>query len=224
MSDLDGLIRASLKAPDDQAPRLVMADWLDERNDPRGPALRVSHDLSFGELPEAKPVVSNWGRHPSNRLACRLALIAYERRTRQWKIDEMYLTTCELYACRLIGPKRRDAWLRGPYRKMFDEWPFLRYPAAALERFSTLYFRNAAAVLMRACGDCQLPFDQLDRLDWPLARSILSAARDWIYKRMFEAVKDDRGTWYGYRRFVSYPNGRRVHGAKARAFLDHNAG
>lgn len=34
-----------LDAPDDSAPRLVFADWLEERDDPRGELIRLLHDL-----------------------------------------------------------------------------------------------------------------------------------------------------------------------------------
>src|ERR1700722_6836181 len=34
---------AIAEAPDDEVPRLVFADWLEERNDPRGPLLRDRH-------------------------------------------------------------------------------------------------------------------------------------------------------------------------------------
>jgi uncharacterized protein (TIGR02996 family) len=36
-------LRAIAEAPEDDAPRLVYADWLDERNDPRAEYLRVEH-------------------------------------------------------------------------------------------------------------------------------------------------------------------------------------
>lgn len=222
MDDGDALIRACLKAPADQAPRLILADWLDERGDPRGPALRVSLDLSFGELPGGRQVAGSWGRHPEHRLASRLALVAYERRAAEWKIPSMYLTACELYACRLIDAKRRDAWLHGPYLKMVGTWPVMRYPETiGSSRDIRPYYRNRAAMLMRACGDCQLPFGYLAPKDRPLADAVLSAARDWIYARMFEAVKDRHG-WVGYRRFIAYPHGRRVQGDRPRAYLDHN--
>src|SRR5438552_4028733 len=35
-----GLWSAIAEAPEDEAPRLIFADWLEERNDPRGPLLR----------------------------------------------------------------------------------------------------------------------------------------------------------------------------------------
>src|SRR5688500_14192684 len=41
MSDDLDFIRALQASPDDDAPRLVFADWLDERGDPRGPLLRL---------------------------------------------------------------------------------------------------------------------------------------------------------------------------------------
>jgi len=38
-------LRAAFAAPDDAAPRLVYADWLDERHDPRGPVVRLAERL-----------------------------------------------------------------------------------------------------------------------------------------------------------------------------------
>ena len=35
-----GLWNAIAEAPEDEVPRLIFADWLEERNDPRGPLLR----------------------------------------------------------------------------------------------------------------------------------------------------------------------------------------
>ena len=39
-ADEDRFIQAIAAAPNDEATRLVYADWLEERNDPRGPFLR----------------------------------------------------------------------------------------------------------------------------------------------------------------------------------------
>src|SRR5436190_21335849 len=36
----EGLWNAITKAPEDEVPRLILADWLEERNDPRAPLLR----------------------------------------------------------------------------------------------------------------------------------------------------------------------------------------
>jgi uncharacterized protein (TIGR02996 family) len=41
MADHAAFMRAILAAPDDDLPRLVYADWLDERGDPRGEFIRV---------------------------------------------------------------------------------------------------------------------------------------------------------------------------------------
>ena len=35
-----GFWDAITEAPEDEVPRLIFADWLEERNDPRGPLLR----------------------------------------------------------------------------------------------------------------------------------------------------------------------------------------
>jgi uncharacterized protein (TIGR02996 family) len=41
MGDEEAFLRAIAQAPDDDAPRLVYADWLDERGDPRADYVRV---------------------------------------------------------------------------------------------------------------------------------------------------------------------------------------
>jgi uncharacterized protein (TIGR02996 family) len=46
MTDDEAFIRAVVAAPADDAPRLVYADWLDERGDPRGAFLRA--ELTWG--------------------------------------------------------------------------------------------------------------------------------------------------------------------------------
>lgn len=43
MSEDEAFIRAIVDNPGDDTARLVYADWLDERNDPRGPYLRAEH-------------------------------------------------------------------------------------------------------------------------------------------------------------------------------------
>jgi uncharacterized protein (TIGR02996 family) len=45
MNDDEAFIRAIVAAPGDDAPRLVYADWLDERGDPRGSYLRLEAEI-----------------------------------------------------------------------------------------------------------------------------------------------------------------------------------
>ena len=53
MSDPDAFLRQILATPGDDAPRLAFADWLDERNDPRGPYLRA--ECRAAQSPDARP-------------------------------------------------------------------------------------------------------------------------------------------------------------------------
>jgi uncharacterized protein (TIGR02996 family) len=46
MNDDHAFLRAIADAPYDDAPRLVYADWLDERGDPRGEYLRLDYQLA----------------------------------------------------------------------------------------------------------------------------------------------------------------------------------
>jgi len=53
MNDDLGFLRDIMANPNDPVPRLIYADWLDERDDPRGEFLRL--ELQFRELPENDP-------------------------------------------------------------------------------------------------------------------------------------------------------------------------
>ncbi len=54
MTDDEGFIRAVQATPGDDLPRLVYADWLDERNDPRGTFLRLDVALHATD-PHSRP-------------------------------------------------------------------------------------------------------------------------------------------------------------------------
>jgi uncharacterized protein (TIGR02996 family) len=47
------LLRDILTEPDDEAPRLVYADWLEERGDPLGQLVRLGIELQRDYLPRA---------------------------------------------------------------------------------------------------------------------------------------------------------------------------
>src|SRR5438477_5170948 len=51
--DDDAFLQVVLDRPDDDAPRLVYADWLEERGDPRGEFIRVQCELA--RLPADDP-------------------------------------------------------------------------------------------------------------------------------------------------------------------------
>src|SRR6266702_3050247 len=46
MIDHDTFLQAIIEAPDDDTPRLIYADWLEERGDPRGEFIRVQCALT----------------------------------------------------------------------------------------------------------------------------------------------------------------------------------
>src|SRR5579862_3514386 len=46
MTPDDAFLQAILESPDDDAPRLIYADWLEERDDPRGEFIRVQCELA----------------------------------------------------------------------------------------------------------------------------------------------------------------------------------
>lgn len=61
MSEDEAFIRAIVDSPGDDTPRLVYADWLDDRDDPRGTYLRAEREWAkrrrkaFWKPPETKP-------------------------------------------------------------------------------------------------------------------------------------------------------------------------
>jgi uncharacterized protein (TIGR02996 family) len=57
MTDEEPFIRAIVDSPGDETPRLVYADWLEERGDPRAPYLRAEH-----EVPKRFPMYADWER------------------------------------------------------------------------------------------------------------------------------------------------------------------
>jgi uncharacterized protein (TIGR02996 family) len=51
MTHEEAFLQAIIESPEDDAPRLVYADWLEERGDPRGEFLRL--ECRLRSLPEA---------------------------------------------------------------------------------------------------------------------------------------------------------------------------
>src|SRR5262245_35037410 len=49
MSSEESFMKAILQAPDDDALRLVYADWLEERGDPRGEFIRIQCERARGD-------------------------------------------------------------------------------------------------------------------------------------------------------------------------------
>jgi uncharacterized protein (TIGR02996 family) len=68
MTDEEPFIRAIVDSPGDETPRLVYADWLEERGDPRGAYLRAEHAWARSRKPSplkkvrrfAKPLDAVW--------------------------------------------------------------------------------------------------------------------------------------------------------------------
>src|SRR5262249_51734963 len=48
--EAEGFLQAILAAPEDDTPRLVYADWLEERGDPRGEFIRIQCELAAMNL------------------------------------------------------------------------------------------------------------------------------------------------------------------------------
>src|SRR5262245_7718189 len=90
MTDRDALLRAIYETPDDDAPRLIYADWLDENGDPRqAEFIRVQVELArlpadkrkespiFARERELWKDIRRWRFLPSN-WTC-LAIDSYQR-------------------------------------------------------------------------------------------------------------------------------------------------
>jgi uncharacterized protein (TIGR02996 family) len=108
MSDRDALLQAICETPDDDAPRLVYADWLEEHGDPRQAELiRVQIELARGpeKVREAKPLTSKlselWEYFDQWQFAIgdwrQQALHNYDRGfPKEWKgTTESFLSRCE---------------------------------------------------------------------------------------------------------------------------------
>jgi uncharacterized protein (TIGR02996 family) len=70
MTDDEAFIRAIVDRPGDDLPRLVYADWLDERGDPRGEYLRIEMELAKeAKKPQADGTVTfQWVELPDSGL------------------------------------------------------------------------------------------------------------------------------------------------------------
>src|SRR5262245_39883880 len=53
MTPEEAFLQATLDTPDEDAPRLIYADWLEERGDPRGEFIRVQCALARPDLNDA---------------------------------------------------------------------------------------------------------------------------------------------------------------------------
>lgn len=65
MMEETAFVAAILAAPHDDAPRLVFADWLNERNDPRGEWLRITirlQQLLWNNAPAENAAKQSWVR------------------------------------------------------------------------------------------------------------------------------------------------------------------
>jgi uncharacterized protein (TIGR02996 family) len=76
-----GFWNAIAEAPEDEVPRLIFADWLEDRNDPRGPLLRERQYWSHLNADGRDPVqmvlgiLDSWPHRPGNRLLEAAALV-----------------------------------------------------------------------------------------------------------------------------------------------------
>lgn len=87
-TEAEGFLTRIRANPDDDGPRLVFADWLDEQGDPRGAFIRVQLALAQLEQEEAAAGTENLGRTDRDHTRARLQLDEQELRDaheKEWK-------------------------------------------------------------------------------------------------------------------------------------------
>lgn len=98
MNEDEAFIRAIVDSPGDDTPRLVYADWLDDRADPRGPYLRAEHEwakkLTATALKKvhklAKPLDAVWAARVSRPpIGVCLTTDAFSARGPRLTLDDM---------------------------------------------------------------------------------------------------------------------------------------
>lgn len=96
MTDRDALLRAILQDPQDDTPRLIFADWLDERGE--------CERAEFVKLAVAMNRKDGFSQEVSNR--CRELLIA------NWTTWDEWLTHLPVAISNLAGPRAEEATMR----------------------------------------------------------------------------------------------------------------
>jgi uncharacterized protein (TIGR02996 family) len=153
VSDRDALLRAICENPDDDAPRLIYADWLDEHGDPRqAEFVRVQVELAR-LLPADRP------GHP---LAAREQ--ALWRDLRKWRYVlgdwlSLYIQTFERgFNAQWAGTvpdflkAAPDFWRKGPIRTLALDFPQFTPPGSAHDLAIAPYFRRMRTVRLRGFG------------------------------------------------------------------------
>ena len=92
MTDADGLIAAAAAAPDDDLPRLVLADWLDEHDEPDRAAF-VRAQVRLAQTPAWEPFAVFCRHHRPDWVSgqpWRAALPAFEVRGLEWHPENAF--------------------------------------------------------------------------------------------------------------------------------------
>lgn len=120
MSDEQGFLDALRDDPSDDTTRLVYADWLEERADPRGEFLRREQQtrtlpIRFAYLPTG--IDPEWLSAVFS--CCRLVLVSFPPERKIEVIKSIRVVTgCGLYECKLLSEKVPVVLLeRVPYRE-----------------------------------------------------------------------------------------------------------
>jgi uncharacterized protein (TIGR02996 family) len=133
----DDLLAAVLRDPDDEAVRLVYADWLEERGDPRGEFIRVQCELA--RMDAARPVIlsayssCSWGMWEALADA----------------VDVPGRSELEAREAALLE-EHQDEWLGGLAELEAAEWRFRRGFVESVNLIAEDYLENAAALARAA--------------------------------------------------------------------------
>jgi uncharacterized protein (TIGR02996 family) len=117
MSDRDALLAAVLAAADDDAPRLVFADWLDERGDSRGEFVRVQ--CALARLPADDPRRAELERREHDLLTAHQAAWAEPLRglASDWTYRRGFIESVAVDASAFVA-RGAELFRRGPVRRV----------------------------------------------------------------------------------------------------------
>jgi len=158
MRDDDGFLTPICERPDDDAPRLILADWLDEQDDPRGEFIRVqialskltAHDVRRADLVRIEGLLL--GRH-ADLWAEPFRGLATGPVFRRGFVDEVKVTARQFLA------RPKELFAAGPIRRVHILDAAGRLPTVMaspfLERLRglTIYGQHLRSNLAQAVAD-----------------------------------------------------------------------
>lgn len=175
MTDRDALLRAIIEAPDDDAPRLVYADWLDENGDPaRAEFIRVQCDMHGMPNPDDR-----W-----NQLLRRSEALLHRNRKR-WRRElpgPRAIWWSDRYTRGFLQNGTADRWssLGKLWQKIYSATPltFLVIKSISIQEFDDFLGRRETAflqhVFLRTTGTVDEAIARLGESSAPTRWSVLT--------------------------------------------------